>query len=318
LGKGAYDAGKGLVVGTAGLAVKGTELHLKMMSGNPNKMLEAVSDAYSMGEAAVGHLTESARLLGHGVANPGDVLDAMTEIGIEGSSHAVGGATFETGLLVTPFAKGAPVAAIAKEARHGVNLLAPKAVATAETAAGKAAAIRAAARALDTEGAETIAAQAARSVGPHRMTAQLVRDGGVVQEGEFLSGGMRGVNSWQGQLLVHTERKAIRTAEALAEEGDLLRMSGQLDPCRVGCQPAVRSFVEVTGARAEYSASETGRVFRWAPQRFGELKGTVLQELFEQGELVGRWRYWRTEAGRSRRAALPIEEATRATGTTGR
>ena len=136
-------------------------------------MFEAVSEAYSMGKAAVGHVAESAQLLGHGVANPGDVLDAMTEIGIEGSSHAVGGATFETGLLMAPFAKGAPVAAVAQEARHGVNLLAPKALATAETAAGKAAAMRAAERVA----ARTAAAESSQAAGA---AAEATADAGSV------------------------------------------------------------------------------------------------------------------------------------------
>jgi len=162
-------------------------------------------------------------------------------------------------------------------------------------------------------------ATAAPSVSPHRMSAELVRDGEVIQSGDFVSGQTRGAKNWQGQLRVHTERMAVRSAEAVAEEGDLLRMNGQLDPCRVGCQPAVRNFVDTTGASAEYNASLTGRAFRWAAQRFGELKGTVLQEVFEQGgELAGRWRYWRTEAGRWRRAALPSQEAEHATGTSGK
>jgi filamentous hemagglutinin len=99
---------------------------------------------YSMGKGAVTHLWGSGKLLAHGVKNPGDVLDAMTEIGIEGSSQAVGGATFEAGMLFAPLAKGAPAAAIAKEGRHGVNLVAPKALqpvargAAAEIPAGEA------------------------------------------------------------------------------------------------------------------------------------------------------------------------------------
>jgi RHS repeat-associated protein len=117
-GKGAGKAAWGLGTGLVGLAAKGVELDLKLKSGNPSKMLEAASEAYSIGKAAVGQVKESFALLGHGIANPGDVLDAMGQIGIDKSAEAVGGATFETGLLLAPAAKGAPTAAVAAEGRR--------------------------------------------------------------------------------------------------------------------------------------------------------------------------------------------------------
>src|SRR5262249_30862215 len=49
-GKGVGKAGWGFGKGMVGLAVKGAELHLKLTSGNPTKMLEAASEAYSMGK----------------------------------------------------------------------------------------------------------------------------------------------------------------------------------------------------------------------------------------------------------------------------
>ena len=56
--------------------------------------------------------------------NPGEVLDAMTELGIEGSSQIVGGATFETAALVAPMAKGAPAAAVVKEGQGAAATIA--------------------------------------------------------------------------------------------------------------------------------------------------------------------------------------------------
>jgi hypothetical protein len=117
-GKGVGKAGWGLVKGTGALALKTAELNLKVMSGNPTKMMEAASEAYSMGKSAVGYVKESAGLLAQGVKHPEEVINAMAEVGIEKSGEAVGGATFETAMLVAPMAKGAPVAAVAAEGRR--------------------------------------------------------------------------------------------------------------------------------------------------------------------------------------------------------
>ena len=110
-GKGVYGAGEGLVIGTNRLL----ELDQKLRYGGIQERVEAAQEFVSMGKGAATHLAESVNYLALGAMNPGEVLDAMTELGIEGSSQIVGGATFDTAALVAPMAKGAPVAAVVKE-----------------------------------------------------------------------------------------------------------------------------------------------------------------------------------------------------------
>ncbi len=142
--------------------------------------------------------------------------------------------------------------------------------------------------------------------GPHQMTGRVVRGAEVLEEAEFTSGGSSGRKNWQEQQGLHTERKFLQRAEVLVEPGVSLEMEGSLDPCRSGCARAIRDFVDVYDSTAKYKASSTGREFRWTPRAPGRLMGTVLQEQFQDGQLVGRWRYWRTPAGRWRRAPVPF------------
>jgi hypothetical protein len=98
------------------LGFKAIELDIKLKTGTFEEKADALKEAYSIGSQAVGGLVEGGKLLGHGLTHRGDVLDAVSELGIKGTSNALGGATFETALLVTPMAKGAPVATVVEEA----------------------------------------------------------------------------------------------------------------------------------------------------------------------------------------------------------
>jgi hypothetical protein len=227
-GKGVGGAGWGLAKGTAAVAIKGVDLTVKLNSGNPNKMLEAASEAYSMGKAAVGHVKESAALLSQGVQHPEEVINAMAEIGIEKSGESVGGATFETALLVAPVAKGAPIAAVASEGRRAAVMAAIQESRAARASSGfgefaeggavKAAeAARAAGSSYRRELFQAIGAQGARlettgkaavtSAGETVIESQYLQ--GAVQKGfDFLS--FKGAG--EGAQLLLNEAKAVSGA----------------------------------------------------------------------------------------------------------
>lgn len=67
----------------------------------------------------------------------------------------------------------------------------------------------------------------------------------------------------QQALLTHTERKFLNDINDLVNPGDHLKMVGQLNPCKPGCQPAIRDFVADKGVTAEYFASDTKMHYIW-------------------------------------------------------
>ena len=133
------------------------------------------------------------------------------------------------------------------------------------------------------------------------MYGSISRDGAVIFENNYTSGGGKG--GYRDGLLHHTERKFLRDAEAIVESGDHLNMIGELNPCRPGCQPAIRQFVQDNGVTATYVADSTGQTFHWSSFNDSNLKGTVLQTVTDSnGNIVGRWRYWQNGNGRWKRA----------------
>ena len=115
-GKGVGKAGEGLVVGAASLVFKAVELDIKLKTGTFQQKKEALQEGYSMVAGTVGGLADGGRLLAHGVGNPDDVLDAASELGISKTSEVIGGATFDTALLLSPMAKGAPAGVVVEDA----------------------------------------------------------------------------------------------------------------------------------------------------------------------------------------------------------
>lgn len=67
----------------------------------------------------------------------------------------------------------------------------------------------------------------------------------------------------QQALRTHTERKFLSDIKDIVKPGDTVKMAGELNPCRPGCQPAIRDFVGEKNVKAEYRASNTGRVYEW-------------------------------------------------------
>ena len=52
------------------------------------------------------------------------------------------------------------------------------------------------------------------------------------------------VGGYRDGLLHHTERKFLNDADMIVVSGDSLYMEGFLNPCKPGCQPAIRTFVQ--------------------------------------------------------------------------
>ena len=162
--KGVYGAGEGLVKGAVGLAVGAAQFQNDVthgavtyaVTGNPQELHETLSDAAATGRGVVQEIKTTARVAAEAYKNPSLALDAATELGIAKTGEVLGGATFETAMLVAPMPKGAPVGAVVKEARHGVNLVAPRAVQRsavhAQEAAARAAAVRTAAGTAEATG----------------------------------------------------------------------------------------------------------------------------------------------------------------------
>lgn len=69
-------------------------------------------------------------------------------------------------------------------------------------------------------------------------------------------------------------------------------MIGELNPCRPGCQPAIRKFVQDNEVTATYVANRTGQTFHWSTFNDSKLKGNVLQTITDtNGNVVARWRF---------------------------
>jgi RHS repeat-associated protein len=151
---------------------------------------------------------------------------------------------------------------------------------------------------------------------PHDLTAQHMRDGEVLMEIEVRSGGTGRSNlTREEQLESHTERKVIGLLNGQGEvqEGDIVLMRGQYNPCRGGCQPAIRQFVDETGATVFYTSEEDGSVYAFSPyhppqDESGDPvhQGNVRQEVFDQdGNPADNHRYYDDADGESHRAPLP-------------
>lgn len=99
----------------------------------------------------------------------------------------------------------------------------------------------------------------------HDLDAELVRGGKTIFSDEYISGGEKGGGrlNQQEALLTHTERKFLKDIDGMVKPGDHLKMTGELNPCRPGCQPAIRDFVHAKGVTAEYTASSTGKIYKW-------------------------------------------------------
>jgi uncharacterized protein RhaS with RHS repeats len=101
--------------------------------------------------------------------------------------------------------------------------------------------------------------------GLHGLDTQVVRAGNIVHNKTYTSGGGIGGGGLNQQeaLLTHTERKFFNDIIDDVEPGDHLVMRGQLNPCKPGCQPAIRRFVLDNNVTAEYHASDTGMKYTW-------------------------------------------------------
>jgi RHS repeat-associated protein len=108
-GKGVAKAGYGFGAGIFQLGVKAVELDYKLKFGTLDQKREALDDMGSMVKGAGSHIAESGQLLYHGITNPGDVVAAAAQLGPEGIGEAIGGASFDTALLLAPGSKGVVV-----------------------------------------------------------------------------------------------------------------------------------------------------------------------------------------------------------------
>lgn len=99
----------------------------------------------------------------------------------------------------------------------------------------------------------------------HGLETSVTRNGQTIFSETYTSGGMfTGMKPNQQQaLLTHTERKFLNDINDLVNSGDHLKMVGQLNPCKPGCQPAIRDFVADKGVTAEYFASDTKMHYIW-------------------------------------------------------
>jgi hypothetical protein len=94
------------------------------------------------------------------------------------------------------------------------------------------------------------------------MTGQVIRKGEVIYDETYISGG--GEPGYHPEVS-HTEQKFLGDVRPIVQEGDILRMSGELNPCSRGrsCQAAIRDNVARVGVSAEYYASTTGMTYKW-------------------------------------------------------
>jgi hypothetical protein len=141
---------------------------------------------------------------------------------------------------------------------------------------------------------------------PHNLSAQHIRNGEVINDFPAVkSGGTKGRKNQAEALETHTERKVLNDLKGKTTPGDEIHMQGELDPCRPGCQPAIREFVAENNVKVIYTTTE-GKIwtFRKA-EGLGKLKGEVIQEVTENGKVVESYRYWRDEGGFWQRAEWP-------------
>jgi hypothetical protein len=123
LGKGAWGAAEGAVTGLVGLGVTATKLQMGAVqgtaqfavTGDPSKLHEVASEAFAIGSAVKNEIATTVKVAAEAYKNPSLALDAATELGIEGTAEVLGGATFETAVLVASAPKGASVVAAGRK-----------------------------------------------------------------------------------------------------------------------------------------------------------------------------------------------------------
>jgi len=137
----------------------------------------------------------------------------------------------------------------------------------------------------------------------HKMRGEIYRDGELIYGEDYVSGG--GVGGYRDGLLHHTERKFLTDADVIVQSNDSIVMQGEKNPCKPGCQPAIREFVQDNNVTATYTATKTGQTFKWSSFSDNKLKGTVLQQVYDSNnnKSVGSWRYWQNDKGYWKRAA---------------
>jgi len=133
-GRGVVDMATGAVLGAVELA----DLNAKLSYGMPGERLEALQALWGMGGAIVDHTLESGRYLVHGVTNPGDVLDAMAQLGIKGSAEQLGRATASAeGTVTSLYGMAGPVRSLGRRIVSGTDDAAEAAGRTSAGAAGE-------------------------------------------------------------------------------------------------------------------------------------------------------------------------------------
>ena len=110
----------------------------------------------------------------------------------------------------------------------------------------------------------------------HSMFGELIRDGKTIFSNSYTSGNGVGTGrlNQQQALQTHTERKFLADIKDMVRPGDTIKMKGELNPCRPGCQPAIRDFVGEKGVNAEYHATNTGKTYKWKRMPDGKVLQT--------------------------------------------
>jgi RHS repeat-associated protein len=134
---------------------------------------------------------------------------------------------------------------------------------------------------------------------PHEMTGWVERDGQEVPgtRQDVTSGGLSQEESGRWGLNSHTERKYMASIADEIDDGDVVRMQGELDPCRPGCRPALRDCCHEHGTTMIYDASSTGRTFTFRPPHSGEFPDRVRADVvleIREGNNVTRRRYYQS------------------------
>lgn len=124
----------------------------------------------------------------------------------------------------------------------------------------------------------------------HDLIGEIVRNNQTIFSQPYQSGGVftgQGSPNQQQALLTHTERKFLNDAMDVVEPGDHLKMTGELNPCKPGCQPAIRDFVLANNVTAEYHATSTNQTYHW--ERVSDKH--VIQTEMVDGKVTGRYKY---------------------------
>ena len=112
------------------------------------------------------------------------------------------------------------------------------------------------------------------ALGLHTMKGEIYsqKGGDLILQKEYYSGRTyKGKLNFQQQLLTHTERYFLDEVEDIVSPGNHLKMTGALNPCRPGCQPAIRRFVLKNNVTVEYFATDTNTKFEWYKSADGKV-----------------------------------------------